>query len=491
MRRLLADIQQDFVYDTLRLSSDKLAELATLLVEFGEDLHANIGMWPALEQYNREFFDTPLPVTLAPGATDGESPQLVDRLHHFLWVLHTEIEPDLVLAPQHQDLRYQADTVAQFLGERLLKIPPDSGIRHFLEQPNRFGWDIKRKLVWMGQHAYLFRLPFRKYVEVNGKENDIGTIDDFICQETTRWSGLGVIDILAGVLPLSAAQRATLQNWYERHFAFYQVKAAKRGDLRLVNLVNNQPYKVRIDKRNQQFRPGDVVFGGLLPWNEVWYWSGTQQLYGSISAEVRKTLPAEMLGRTAQIVYRYYPEKLQQAQESVTRWQRTFLNYHGDDLVIYPDGIAMAGDMQKMYRLQNETIPEADRAELLATHNLTSAQPKMPLPPELVKTEDGVAVFFNPGEGTEIFNHFDVLASALQKEGRNLTEDESWAVQGLIESDTLSPAFVRRLLQNYSDASIYTTYLIGDPQPHHLDYLLRRYKGHFYRRRYPQVTLVD
>jgi hypothetical protein len=35
--------------------------------------------------------------------------------------------------------------------------PKDSGVARFLQTPNRRGWDIKRKLVWAGQHSYLFR----------------------------------------------------------------------------------------------------------------------------------------------------------------------------------------------------------------------------------------------------------------------------------------------------------------------------------------------
>lgn len=490
LRRFLAKTQKDFTHNTLRLPPQELATLAHVLVEFGEDIHNNIGIWQTLEQYNWELFGTPLPLTLLAGSAANKPPKLADRLHHLLWVLYTEIEPDLIFSPQHLDLCHLATAVADFLSERLTNSPQHSGVKRFLSQPNKFGWDVKRKLVWLGQHSYLFRYQCQNYVAANGEQANIGTIDDFICQETTSWSGLGVIDILAGLLPLSYSQQETLRGWYQRHLAYYQIKASKGSILKVINLINNEPYKVRMDTTTTQFKPGTVVFGALVPWEGVWYWSGEQKIYHSVPEDVKKKLPDDMLSRMPHIVYRYNQTLANRARETLDHLHKNFTGYHGDNLAIYSGGISMAGDIQKMYRLHNESLPGTKKLEVMQKYNLDSAKPQMPYPPELVKSEDGVAVFFNPDEGQEIFNHFDVLVSALQKQGEDLSEDESWAVQGLIESGNLSPSFVHRLLQDYSDASIAAAFIIRQPPAYYLEYLLRRHKGHFYRQRYPHVTLV-
>jgi hypothetical protein len=39
---------------------DALDELAVVLVEFAEDIHAGIGLWQALENYQSEFFGVEL-----------------------------------------------------------------------------------------------------------------------------------------------------------------------------------------------------------------------------------------------------------------------------------------------------------------------------------------------------------------------------------------------------------------------------------------------
>ena len=63
LRRTLAETQRDFAHDTLRLPSKALGELAGILVDFAEDLHAGTGIWAAYERYNVEFFGTALPLT--------------------------------------------------------------------------------------------------------------------------------------------------------------------------------------------------------------------------------------------------------------------------------------------------------------------------------------------------------------------------------------------------------------------------------------------
>ena len=58
--------------------------------------------------------------------------------------------------------------------------------------------------------------------------------------------------------------------------------------------------------------------------------------------------------------------------------------------------------------------------------------------------------------------------------------------------EAISPHFVHRIVQDYGDAAIAATFLIPRESGHYyLEYLLRRFKGPFYRNRYPNITLVD
>ena len=136
-----------------------------------------------------------------------------ERMQFLLWTLYAELEPGRILALNHQDLERLALWIAEFLSARLARLRYDSAVQTFLTAPHTYGWDVKRKLVWLGQHSYLFRLPCAVYIQDHGGTADIPTLDDFLCQETTHWSGLGVIDILAATVDMTDDQRRDLRRW--------------------------------------------------------------------------------------------------------------------------------------------------------------------------------------------------------------------------------------------------------------------------------------
>src|SRR5262249_21307119 len=139
--------QRSLTYDTLHLSGRQRETLAHILVEFAEDLSQDIGIWRSLEAYNRDFFGTPLPCVLQPDETMDTDPINPARVQFLLWTLYAELEPELILAPNHQDLGRLVLWIAEFLSARLVRLRYDSAVKTFLSTPNQYGWDIKRKLV--------------------------------------------------------------------------------------------------------------------------------------------------------------------------------------------------------------------------------------------------------------------------------------------------------------------------------------------------------
>lgn len=489
LARLLMKAQRHLTYDTLSLPDEEFDRLAAVLVEFGEDIYHDIGLWRGLEQYHQAFFGTPLP--LLPPPPDDFSARQEGRLCHLLWVLYSEINSDLILSPTHQDLRHLARVTAEFLAGRCVKKSPPSSVKQFLAQSNRYGWDVKRKLIWLGRHSYLFRYSFQNYIAEHGGQADIDTIDSFICQHTTAWSGLGVIDLLAAVLDISEAQRAELRSWYERHAAYYRLTALKPDHLEAVNLINNQPYTIRMEKPEVHFKAGQVVFGSLIPWRDEWYWSGQQSRLSAVSEQMIRQLRQEFLTKVPQIAYRYLPDRVEQARASLREHYAEFVRSQGDDLIVYPDGLTMAAELQKMYRLRNEALPPDILQAEMNKAGLSTPAPRMPFPRELIDNDNGVGVYFNPAEGQEIMVQFNEVLGGLKKRGINLTEDEEEALRQLLYSPAISPAFVQRLVREYGSESLATAFVIHEPADDTwLAYLLRRYKGHFYRRRYPHLTLI-
>jgi hypothetical protein len=488
--RTLTDVQGDFAHDTLRLPADVLGDLAGILVDFAEDLHAGSGIWAAYERYNTEFFGAALPLTPACNGGTGLRP---DRFRHFLWISYPALIDNLTISPTHQDLHRIADAASTLLSDAFAEAPKDSGVTAFLQSPNTHGWDVKRKLVWLGTHSFMFRTMFARYMEEQPPGgSDIPHIDDFVCQECTRWSGLGAIDIFAGALDISDDDRRDVRNWYERHAAFYRLVSVSSEALETVNLVNDQPYRIRIDMGRHPFRRGQVIFGSLVPWRGEWYWSGEQRLVGDASKVDADELKKQMKRQSSAIVCRYSKDYETLVRERMSALHEQMLAFHGGkDLIVYPDGLSMAADWQKEVRWQWEQRPRQEVDEVVRKHGLKEGRPEIKLPQDLLDEKDGLGVFLNPDEGKEIMTHFTTLVAGLKKKGEGLTGDEADSIRGLFESPSISPKFVRRVLEEYGDESVKEAFVLrGDLPVWWLDYLLRSRKGHYYRKCYPSLAVV-
>ena len=239
------------------------------------------------------------------------------------------------------------------------------------------------------------------------------------------------------------------------------------------------------------FPRGSFVQGSLVPWDGEWYWSGKQQSFARLDAATIARLKRDYRMRPA-IYYRYSPEDLEKARGLVRRQYDEFVARHGKDWVAYPDGLAMAADWQKAAKEKIASLSPAERKKLMEKHGLKTPSPEMSLPPDLLDSNDGIGVYFNPEEGMEIIQDFDDLLSGLRKRGTDLTPGEAGAIRGWIVSESISPGFVRRLAGECGDESIKAAFLLGKhDESYVLEYLMRRYKGRFYRPRYPTLTLVE
>ena len=406
--------------------------------------------------------------------------------------MYSRFIPNLLLRPDHTDLIRLAQVAAEVLQKQFAGLPRDSSVKHFLGTPNKRGWEVKRKLVWLGTGSYLFRIFCQRYVDdQNTKFSDIGVIDDFLCQQCTEWAGLGPLEVLASVLNLSPGRSADLLAWSERHNALFKVLSGNNQKMEVLNLINDVKYRIRLNLERSPFAQGDFLIGSLVPWDGEWCWSGAQKRFGSLDAAAVEQVK-QNYRRLPAIFYRYSPQELKRARESVRRQYEEFVTSHGNDWVSYPDGLMMAADWKKSAEAKIAALPEDKRKELIAKHGMKAPSPNINIPRELLESKNGIGAYFNPNEGMEIMPDFNDVLSGLKKKGRGLTKGEGLAIRGWVKSQSLSPSFVRRLAEEHGSESIAAAFMLEAPnEPYVVEYLLRRYRGRFYRTRYPTLTLVN
>lgn len=482
--------QRSFRHKTLRLNKPAVTKLAEVFAEFAEDLHNGIGIWAAYETHNRESFGVALPLAESDAPADGIS---LPRVRHLLWVLYPQLVRGLILSPRHRDLERLAVAIHTRVAEAVKELPRGSGIQSFLSSPNDAGWDVKRKLIWLGTHSYMFRLEFENYLaDQNRGRWEIGHVDQFICEECTSWSGLGATDVLAGVLKIGNEERHQLRRWRQRHTSFYRIRSANETYLEALNIVSGQPYRVHVDLPGHPFRAGQLVFGSLVPWRDDWYWSGEQEAWDASAPLEEAGLADTMKRQKSQLVCRFSEEYRTQVHARAEKLHQEMLAYHGGrDLVAYPDGLAMAADWQREMRTLWEAHPAEQRRDVARRHGLQRGRPEVNVPPHVRAHAGGIGVFLNPQEGKEMTTEFDTLVAGLARRGQNLTDDQENVIQAFIQEDAVSPAFVHRLVAEYGSDSIRAAFRLPEHLPAYwLEYLLRRHKGQYFRTRYPMLSVI-
>ncbi len=494
LNRLLVTEIDPLVYDTLELTKEELLELGVIIIEFAEDIYHDIGLWKSYEQFNIEYFGTPFLPFMETNRKSSNRKFSVDRIQHLLLIIYQELKPNLLISPARKYIKKLSITISQFLEEKFVNIHKNSGIQKFLSQPDNEAGDVKKKLIWVGTKSYLFRLSFKNYLREKGGGISISLIDDFICQENSKLSGLGVIDILAETLMITDSQKKELRSWYERHLAYYQIIVIEGEMIEALNVINGKKYIINAGKIFiSHFKVNEVVLGGLIPWNGVWYWSGKQKILGPLSAQEIAEIKKDFIAKYSNTFYRYHKELKAKADERIKEHYKSFLKYFGDDLVIFADGLSMASTMQKKDRQYYKSkMTKKELSEFMKKHNLKDKNPNYSYPKQLIESSDGIGVYFNPQEGQEIMVGFNEIVSGFKKKGKNLTVDEKDTIISFIESNSISPNFINRIIREYSYESITAAFLImTNNKKVCVDYLLRTYKGHYYRNRYPSITFLE
>ena len=152
----LARVLTEIDAEALTLNADEVGELAVAMSELAEDLHTDSGLWRGLEAGNRTLFGTPLPLLWRTG-DPPLTPFDARRFQFFLHSVWRHFKPDCIVSPRHRGFVAVASRAEAFFSEAFAGRLRASSVAAFLGTANARGWEVKRKLVWLGTNGFLFR----------------------------------------------------------------------------------------------------------------------------------------------------------------------------------------------------------------------------------------------------------------------------------------------------------------------------------------------
>ncbi len=490
-------LQQNFFILTL-LDARKIRALSQIITEFGEDTYFEIGLWDALEKTNQNLFGNPLPFSKPENEEHSDFPFDEYKLAHLLWNVFLIFKEQNYLTPQHVDLLPLAEKLSYFLEVKFEKLKGESSVKKFLTTKNKLGFEVKRKLVWLGKHSYLFRHLCDYYLYLNDAKNlafeeVIPYWDDFICQECTLWSGMGVLDFLIEVIGLTDAQKLEVGSWYERHVAYYKILAVNREEIKAENLIINKTYTIYDPQDrvfNSPFKKGMIIFGGLVPFDGKWYWSGSQREL--TTKETEKEIARNFQAKYPSINYRYNKETLEKAKKRMLENHHYFKDYFKNDFVEFQTGIELAdASFEKLLYEQKQRLSSEDYQAQLLKFEEAGITAKSIKNKAILEIEEGLCLFHNPVVGEEIITNYHKIKGALQKKGKELSIEDIDTIQHIFQDSSISLDLLKRLIKDFGSASIAQAFYIKKRPKYWVDYLLRKMKGRDFRNRYPMISIID
>ena len=98
------------------------------------------------------------------------------------------------------------------------------------------------------------------------------------------------------------------------------------------------------DPEIQAFKIEQHLLGSLVPGRSRSYGSGSQRAFEKSTPEMVEGLRSDMRRRCPRILCRYWKDYEKTVMEVNVHLHQQSLDYHGRDLVVYPDGASMAAD---------------------------------------------------------------------------------------------------------------------------------------------------
>ncbi len=484
---------------------DDLKELAIVLTCHFEDFINDIGLWKAFVRGNQDLYNRPLPFY----DLEGYDPEYLNPqdFAYFIWhflskAAHKSIlptAPPVLLAAQY----------CYDLFEAQIESAPDKSdyYRQWLtigEQTPFF--EVKQRLQWMAFGNYLLgpeinRAVKQAMLEIVEQNPDItervdpGKLlymlqDDFLYKRSSTWLARTTPEWLAEVAHCSQPVAAAIKGLVQKVTGNFQYESADEGHYYYRYIRSNRLFPVHrkaIDLPLSKMQPGEMSIFNLVKWRDDWWLSGAQVAVGIPSkAELDKI----RINPEGVNFYSWTEDQQASIRELADEQEAEFLEFFGTRLVFFANKKAMQTALTAYQNYHNDRKAETSTPELearMAHYGAILAEiAKEKNLTETFGAHQGMAVFYEPGEGVIISPALAEICKHLEKPA--LTKPESDALFYTFFKEC-TPAQARYVLEKYSARNL--RFPLGDLDVEgNLDFWLRFYHPSAFREVLPNMSLL-
>jgi hypothetical protein len=316
------------------------------------------------------------------------------------------------------------------------------------------------------------KTPLELFVE---KERQQGMPDE-ICQQLLRWGNVteGLFEIRKLI------DRDTVLAYEHLRQREYVIKSNKPGFL------------------GKRVSPGYYMIARIVPWYDHHYFSGSSAMFPPEAKEQLAKLIEDMRKKHPELASAEMEgEDLEMALATQERTCQAFVEFFGDDEVVFPTGREMAEGMKAFYHYYTfERVDESTgktMAQQAREAGMEPPEPRMQYPAELLEARE-VGILIDPKEGFIVLPEYGTFRRIFTEENFQVIPGYRQLIYGYLKEDSIPPLPFQSMVERHPEQAqrVFQAVLTRRKFSLKQDFpkLMRRYKGNWLRRKpKPWVTI--
>ena len=316
------------------------------------------------------------------------------------------------------------------------------------------------------------KTPLELFVEKERKE---GTPEE-ICQRLLRWGNVteGLFEVRKLI------DQDTVLTYEHLRQREYVIKSNKPGFLA------------------KRVSPGYYMIARIVPWYDHYYFSGSSAMFPPEAEKQLAEMIEDMRGKYPELAREEMDEEMiQKALDAQEEMCRAFVEFFGDDEVVFPTGREMAKGMEAFCRYHLfEHVQESTGKTLAQQAREAGVEPKLPeqgYPPELMKAEE-IGVLVDQKEGFVLLPEYGTFRRIFTEEDFQSIPGYRQLIYGYLEADTIPPLPFQRMVERHPEQAQRVFRAVLTRRRFSLErdfpWLMRRYKRKWLSRKpKPWVTV--
>ena len=308
------------------------------------------------------------------------------------------------------------------------------------------------------------------------KERQRGMPEE-ICRRLLRWG-----DVTEGLFEIrKLIDQDTVLTYEHLRQREYVVKSNKPGFLA------------------KRVSPGYYMIARIVPWYDHYYFSGSSAMFPPEAKEQLAEMIEDMREEHPGLAHEEMDEEmLQMALDTQEEMCRAFVEFFGDDEVVFPTGREMAKGMETFYRYHTfERVQESTgKTRAQQAREAGVEPPEMPsvqYPAELLEARE-VGVLIDPKEGFIVLPDYGTFCRIFTEEDFQSIPGYRQLIYGYLEADTIPPLPFQRMVERHPEQAqrVFRAVLAKRrfSLKRNFSWLMRRYKRKWLERRpKPWVTV--